>query len=379
MKRITALLCLILLMMAAPLTAYAAEENSTDALYEQQMQRSGADRLYSGLPEEAKQLLLQNGITAPEPDMLRSVDFRRITECMVQLLTEKSRSPCSALFLSLGTILLCSMVSGTTISMGESSMQKTISAVGALCICTAVILPLCRLVERCGEIIEGAAGFMTLYVPVMTGLMVSASHPVQGAGYYSTVMTASELIGWLSSGMILPVIRILLGLSVTSSLSQGFHLSGVCTAISRSLKWIMNFALGIFVTILSAQNLITSSMDEVSIKAARMAMNSFIPVVGGVLSETVSTFSGSLSLLKSGTGVFVIIASACIFLPVLIECFLWRCSFLLISAAADMLGLGTVKASTDAAECVTGLLTAVLLTIMMLFIISTVVILMVGQ
>lgn len=369
----------LLLILSGSFTVFAADEDETEKIYQSQLSASGAEDLFYALPEETKALLSQTNLDSLTYNDISNFNLENIIELLKNMLPEKNNSVFSAALIVLGIILLCSMLECTGMTGGESPVKKNISAVGSLCICTAAVVPLCSLISRCSEVIQGGAGFMTMYVPVMAGLMVSSSHQIQGASYYTTLMGISDAIGLLSSKIITPLVNVFLSLSITSSISPILNYSGICSAISRSIKWILNFSLAIFVTVLSAQSFITSSLDDVSTRAVKFAMNSFVPVVGGVLSETIGTFSGSLSLLKSGTGVFIIIASSCIFLPVLMECLIWRVFFYFLGAISDMLGLGMVKGVLSSVETVTSLLTAVLFTIIMIFTISTVIILMIGK
>ncbi len=383
MKKVCALIILLLIfIITLSPTTYAAEEkidtdNST--LYNNQLELSGADTLYSSLPEQTKEILTELNMSSLSYENINSISFSDFFNIIKELVSEKSTTPFKAIFTVLGIMILCSAVEAGNIISSESPLKKSISSSGALCICVSCIIPLSKLIEQCTQVIDGASGFMALYAPIMAGLMVSSSHSITGASYYSVLMGASEIISLISSRLIIPFTHVFLSLSLISSLSPELCVSGLGRAFEKGMKWIMNLSLGIFATILSSQTLISSSMDEVSNRMAKYAVSSFVPLVGGVLSETVNTFSGSLSLLKNGTGVFVIIASACIFLPVLIECVIWKISFYVLGAAAGILGLKNCSATVKSIEAVCSLMTAVLLTTIMIFIISTVIILIIGK
>ena len=137
--------------------------------------------------------------------------------------------------------------------------------------------------------------------------------------------------------------------------------------------------MSIFITVMSLNTIVTSSMDNVSKKALKFSVSSFVPVVGGVLSEAITTFSGSLELLRSGAGVFVIIASAMIILPVLMECILWQMSLFVLSSAADIAGVSQMGGVFKSVSKAVGMLTAMLFCVLTVFIISTVVILLAGR
>ena len=380
-KTIITLLIGVLLFLIVPVQVSAAsgESENTSDIYDKQLEKSGADQLYYSLPEETKQILSSINYDSLEPDKLMDLKYSSIMPAPEDMITAKGQKPLQMLMTASGILLICALAGSAGILSTDSPLKRNISAVGSLCICGCCIYPLCSLVAQCSAVIEGAAGFMSMYAPVMAGLMLSSSHPMTGSAYYTSLMGTSEMLGLLCSKLILPFLNVFLALSVVSSLSPGLDLSGICKVISKCMKWILNFALGIFVTIISAQTIITSSMDEMSSRAVKFAVNSFVPFVGGVLSETVNAFSGSLSVLKSGVGVFVIIASACIFLPVLIECIIWRMGLFVLGAAADMLGLELPGASVKSIDSVCSLLTAVLLVTLTVFIISTVIVIIAAR
>ena len=384
-KRIIILIFLTLSVCFISIPVNAAEERKDDSgediteIYDEQLIASGADRLYSSLPEETKKMLSDMGINAfdyESTDALRSVG---IFKQAVELIGEKSSGPLGTLALCLGIMLICSLVEGTDITDGDKTLEGISSAVGALCICTAIVVPMCRMISRAVEIINGASGFILLYVPIMTGLMATSGHEISAGSYYTMLMGAGQLITQLSSKLIAPIMNVFLALSVTSSLSPKLNLSSLCAMLHKCAKWVLTLIMSLFVTVLSAQTFVSASLDNVSKRALRFTVSSFVPVVGGVLSETLTAFSGSLELLKSGAGVFVIIASACIFLPILIECVLWQFSLFLLSSVSDILGLARMKSVYGTITTVTSMLTAILLCILTIFIISTVIILMVGK
>ena len=383
MRKVVAMVILLIVFICifSP-TIYAAEEKNnqdTSTLYNDQLNLSGADELYSSLPQQTKELLTELNMNSLSYENIGSVNISEFFKVINNLAAEKSKTPFKAIFSALGIMILCSIVEATNIFTNESPLKKSISSLGAICICACCIIPLSQLVEQCTLVIEGASGFMALYVPVMAGLIVSSSHSITGASYYSTLMCVSEIISLISSKLIIPFTHVFLSLSLVSSFAPDLCISGLGKALEKCIKWVLNLSLGVFVTILSTQTFISSSMDEVGNKVAKYAVSTFVPLVGGVLSETVNTFNSSLSLLKSGTGVFIIIASATIFLPAVIECIIWKLSFYILGAAAELFGLKNCNATVKAIETVCSLLTAILLTTVMIFIISTVIILIIGK
>ncbi len=366
-----------------PVNAANNRENDSSEdvaeIYDEQLKASGADRLYSSLPEETQKMLADMGISTFDYESMDSMKAAGIFNQAAELIGEKASGPLGTLALCFGIMLICSLVEGTDITVGDKTLEGVSSAVGALCICTAIVIPMCGMISRAVEIINGASGFILLYVPIMTGLMATSGHEISAGSYYTMLMGAGQIITQLSSKLIAPIMNVFLALSVTSSLSPKLNLSSLCTMLHKCAKWVLTLVMSMFVTVLSAQTFVSTSLDNVSKRALRFTVSSFVPVVGGVLSESLTAFSGSLELLKSGAGVFVIIAAACIFLPILIECMLWQFSLFILTSASDILGLGRMKSVYGTISTVASMLMAILLCILTIFIISTVIILMVGK
>lgn len=97
----------------------------------------------------------------------------------------------------------------------------------------------------------------------------------------------------------------------------------------------MSFVFTIFTAVLSLKSIFSSSVENVSSRAVRYTMSSFIPVVGGALSEAYRTVHGSVGVLKSGIGVFVIISIITVFIPVIIRLLLWLFTINMCKALAE--------------------------------------------
>ena len=356
-----------------------SQSPSISEIYDEQLELSGAENIFDGLPEETKKILSEMGITSIDYDTVTNFDISSVFEQIISLVGTNSSTPLGGMTVCLGIMLLCSLVEGFNVTIGQKSIGTVSSVVGTLCVCTAIIVPLCSTISSTVEIINGASGFMLMYIPIMAGLMVASGKETSGASYYAMMMGAGEIISQLASKIISPLMNIFFALSVTSSLSPRMKLNSLCSSVYNIAKWIITFSMSIFVTILSLQTFITSSMDSVSHKALKFAMSSFVPVVGSTLGEALTAFSGSVELLKSGAGVFVIIASAFVFLPVLIECIVWQFSLFFLSSASDIFGLSQMTGLFKMISKVVAMMVAVILCIMTIFILSTVIILFVGK
>lgn len=349
------------------------------AVYDGQMSAVNAQRLFDSLPMETKRSLSEIGITSVNYEQMSQLDFGKIWEQVFSMIENNSHTPLIGMSVCLGIMLLCSMTEGVHVSLADRKLNQVSNAVGTMCICTALIIPLCTTIAKAVEVLNGAAGFMLLLVPILAGLVMSSGSELTGTSYYTLMMTAGNAVSTVSARLVSPLMNVFLALSVTSSLSQKMNVSTLCESVYKFAKWALTLVMAIFTAVLSLQTIVTSSMDNVSKKALRFAVSSFVPVVGGALGEALNTFNGSLELLRSGAGVFVIIASALILLPVAIECMIWQFSFFLLSSAGELLGLSAMTKIFKSVSKAVAMMTALLFCVLTVFIISTGMILLMGR
>ncbi len=360
-------LLFLLLAGTGSLRVWAAEEDTNP--YFQQAQAMETDRLWQSLPSETQRALHEMGVEPPDEQMFAELSVEKVLSQVLTMLSENSQSPLCGLVTCLGIVLLCALTEG--FGLGVQKLSAVQNTVASVCICTAIIVPLTGTIDKAAALVSGGAGFLLAYVPILSGLMMSTGHEVTGTSYYTTMMTAGNAVSLVSAKLMVPLLNVFLALSVTSSAAPKMRLSSLCESVYKMAKWILGFVLSVFVAVLSLNTFVTTSMDQVSQKALRFTVSSFVPLVGGVLGEALNTFSGSLELLKSGAGVFVMIASAVVVLPVLLESILWQFSLFLLSSAADIVGLSSMGSVFKTVSKAAAMLTALVLSVAAVFIIST--------
>ena len=187
-----------------------------------------------------------------------------------------------------------------------------------------------------------------------------------------------EGVSQLSSKIIVPLLNMFLGLSITSSVSPSVNLSGFMSMISKSVKWLLGFSMTIFTAVLTFRQLISVSVDNVSTRAVRFTLNSFIPIVGSALSDAYKVVQGSIGLLKSGIGIIVILSVTIVFMPVILQGVMWMFTLWIGKSTAEVLNLNGPAKLLENISSVFSTLIAVLLCIMSIYILSTAAVIMLG-
>lgn len=382
MKKFIFLMVFFITILLSSFTVYAdiedATEYTTEGIYNSQYEQSGADALLRELTPEVKKQLKDIGVTSPSWQELNSMSFFDIFGSIMNTIQQQSVTPLNCVVKIMGVVMLVALINSVKSSLGSSSLTAVLNSVATLTVSIILIQPVCQTIEYSTTIIKLSADFMLIFIPVMAGIMLTMGQSLQAAGSYTMVMGAGTAVSQISNNILVPLLNTFLGISVVSGISQRVNLNGFCELINKVLKWVLKFTMSVFTAILTMQSIISSSADSAGVKATRFAISSFVPLVGGALSEAYQTVRGCMGMLKSGVGVFAILATGTIYLPAIISCLLWLAAINIAIALAGVFDMGDIIKLLKSVTTVINSLIAILLCCMIIFIVSSAIMLMAG-
>ncbi len=380
-KKTVTILGILILLFCFPLSAQAQDQGLDgweQEYYEDQMEQSGANDLPEELPNDARNIMERMGVNGTDWESLSALTPQAIFGQVADSAKTQSSEPLQAVAKILSVMLLCALMEGLKFSVGDRPLSGVVSMVSTLCICMVIIMPVVSCIEEASSVINGAAGFLLCYVPVMAGIMIAGGQGISAASYQVLMMGAGQVIAQIASHILVPLLSIFLAMSITSAVSPRLNLNGICAAVSKIVKWVLGLSMTVFVSLLTLQSLLGTAADSTGGKAAKFLLSSFVPVVGGALGDALSTVQSCVRLLKSGVGAFGIVAAGCIFLPILLKCLFWQAAVHLCACVGDVFSLGHLSSLLRAAGSVVGIMLPIILCCMLILTVSTVIILMVG-
>ena len=367
MKKILTVFSIIILLICLSTIDVNAEENFIYDLTD----------LYNSLSDGAKQSLQNIGAESADANVLSNISFNSIINEISNIASQNISTPLKGLITITAILLICSILSAYKSSL-SNDISTAINIVSTLCIVSAIVVPAISVINNTSSVIETSSNLMLAYIPVVVAMMSASGHIISSGSYYATMIATSEGIAQLSSKVIIPFLNMFLGISITSGITPDINLSGFTNIISKTVKWLLGFSMAIFTTVLSLKQIINTSLDGVSSKAVKFALSSFIPIVGSALSDAYKTVQGSIGVLKSGVGVFVILSIAVIFLPVVIQSVLWIATLWIGKLTAEVLILSQTAKLLECVISVFSTLLGIVLCIMSIYIISTALVLVMG-
>lgn len=381
-RRITCVLAVFLVMLFFPLNVRAS--SSGDTLGENTQEylsriadAAGAGEISSAVPCDAEKLMKEAGVDGFSPQQFLSSPEKFLSMVLGQLKTQ-ARRPSQSLGAILGVLVLCALLDCTREAFVGERLRQVFSGASVLFLTVSVIFPAVDCIRDCVQTVTGCSNFMTAFVPVFASVITACGLPATGSVYYLFLFSAAQVVSALTANFLVPLAGIYLALSIAGAISPGLQLGPMLGTLKSFVCWSLSFLLAGFVALLTMQSSVSSSMDAFTLKTSKMLVSSFVPVVGGALSDAISTAGGCLKLVKSAVGVYGILAAICTFIPVLLRTTVWYAVMMLGAAVGEMLSVKEASALLKAGASLMGILLAVLCLYMLLILISTTILLMAG-
>ena len=240
-------------------------------------------------------------------------------------------------------IIVIAVLCGIFRNMNDSFHNPSVGEIGYfVCYSIVVILIIQSLISilavgRTG--IERMSGFMQVLLPVLLVLLAAVGNFATSSVMQPAVGVLVGMVGTLLQNIMLPLITLSAVVNLVSNISEKVQIQKLGKLLNQLCIWILSFVFTIFVGVLTVQGAMTSSFDGISIRTAKFALDTFVPVVGKMFSQSMDTIIGCSLLLKNAVGVagLIIISLMCLSpgMKILSLIFLYKLSGALLEPITD--------------------------------------------
>lgn len=329
--------------------------------------------MHDALPSEAAALLREMGVTKAEFTGLFSVRFADVSETIFGVFRGNLREPSLFLATGLGVLLLLGVFG--TVGKDGGREERIRDYIGGLFFITACASPLYAALTVAVSAVKSCGALMIALVPILAAVVAASGSPVLSAVWQTAVFSAAQTVSAAASGFMAPCCGLIAGTGVLSALVPQVPLSDLPVKIRKCCTWIFSAMATLFTAFLSLKGLLAGSADSLTAKGIKLAVSSFIPVIGTQLGEAYASVVGSLAAVRSTAGVFAILAVCAVALPAGVQLLLWMASLKLLGIAAGLLGRKNAAALLSAFDSALSVLHACLLFVTVLYVLSVGVIL----
>lgn len=338
-KRVFLTTCAVLF--AFLLLLPAGAEEATGAAESVEESGFGAIREFrESLPPEVT-ALLPDGFFGEDPETVASAvqnaaDVPKILAYIRDFLGVSLRQALPLLAAVSGILVLSAVLRAVGATSGAGTGR-------AFSFCSVTVLTLLLLRQSLSGVSRLRAWFEMLctlagsMLPMMGTLYALGGNVGAAAANHTVMSVFLSVAQMLCTRAVLPVAGICLLLAVCDALTGRAALKPLGNLIKRTFTLGISFLMLLLSFLLGLQTTLAAGSDTLALRTVRFAAGSFLPVVGGSVSEAMKTVAGSISYLRTLAGSGGILVLFLFFLPTFLTVLTTRIVFLLCGALAELL------------------------------------------
>ncbi|AEB75931.1 stage III sporulation protein AE [Clostridium botulinum BKT015925] len=168
------------------------------------------------------------------------------------------------------------------------------------------------------DVLKQMTDFMAALMPVLLMLLASVGGFTQAATMDPIIIGVTNISARLFMDLIIPIISISFVIQFCNNISDDHKIDKLSKLLNKSVLWIQGIVMTIFIGTITIRGMTTSTLDAVTEKTAKFAIDNFIPVVGKSLSDAISTVASYSLLLKNAlSSIGLIILITIIIFPII--------------------------------------------------------------
>lgn len=198
--------------------------------------------------------------------------------------------------------LLCGILSSVKSNFADQSSADIIFMISY----AAALIPVLSVLTECflkaGESMESMREQMQIVYPLLLTLMAAGGGSVSAAIYQPAVAFLSTTIVSVVTAVVLPLTLAVIAFSVAGNFTSELKLNKFSAFFKSINKWIIGVSVSVFGLFFTVQGLTSATYDGIARRAAKYAIGTGVPIVGGFLSGGFDLAVAGSILIKNSLG-----------------------------------------------------------------------------
>ncbi len=249
---------------------------------------------------------------------------------------------------SLAAIMAGVVLLGLVEHLGGTYASRHTNLVGALYITAVSAGDLNTLIGLGRDTVEQVSALSKTLIPALAAATAASGHITSASVRQVTTVFFTDILLTVMDRVLLPLLYLYIAAAAANAVLDHDALYNIAAMIKKAIGWALTSLLAAFTAYLSISGAVAGTVDAQAVRIAKSAVNTVVPVVGGILSEAAETVLAGAQLMRSMIGVFGMLAvlSLCLlpFLRLGIQHLLYQLAVLIAQAAgpkklAKMIGM----------------------------------------
>ncbi len=261
------------------------------------------------------------------------------------------------------------------VSAVKSANGKTAGAaelVGVLAVSLLLMDSASNMISLASETVQQLSEYGKLLLPVMTAAMASQGGLTTSTALYTGTAIFDAVLCGLISNLLVPLLYLFLLLCIAGAATG----EGMLEKLRDFLKWLVTWGLRmtlyVFTGYMGITGVVSGTADAAALKATRLTMTGFVPVIGGILSEASEAVLVGAGVMKNAVGIYGLLAVIAIFITPFLRIGVMYLLLKLTAALCEIFEVKPVNSLIQAFSSAMGLLLGMTGSVCVMLLISTV-------
>ena len=296
-----------LLLIFYPNTSYA-EETVEEQTIQAQKESLGIGEFLKKAEEYTKEVFGDTDYnTLFEEAISGNIDNKKLGNSILNLLGKETLSSIRVIGIIIIIIVIHSIVKSLSDHLENKSIATLTYYVQYILIATLIMSNFADILSMVKDTIQNLIAFSNLLIPILMTLILTTGNIASVGMLQPILLFMITFIGNLVNQVLIPILLVSTVLAIISKVSDRIALDRFSKFFKSSIVWALGVILTLFVSLVSLEGTLSSSVDGVTAKTTKAAVSSFIPVVGKILGDAVDTVIGCTSILKNAVGMVGVI------------------------------------------------------------------------
>ena len=217
------------------------------------------------------------------------------------------------------------------------------------------------------NVINNISEFMNALLPILVTMIGLAGGFTSAVALDPFVLGAVVLIPKIYTTIIIPFILMEFVLEFANNLSEEHKITNLCGLLKQCILWFQGIIVTVFIALLTIRGITSKTLDAVTLKTAKFAIDNFIPIVGKTFSDAIASVAGYSLIIKNAISSIGLIVIVFILLYPIIKIVMMTFIYKLAAALVEPISDSRITKSLEAAGNSMVLIISCVLTISLIF------------
>lgn len=263
-----------------------------------------------------------------------TVNFSSVLGCIFSLISQNITRILPLIASIAGIAILASIVMQTNTNSNKS-LADIVHFVCYGFIIVLIFSAVMQLITLTTNTLGSLKAQMEIGFPILLTLMTALGSTVSVSVYQPAVAILSGGLMTFFTSIILPIFLFSLVFSIAGNISNNVKLNKFSNMFTSLFKWTIGLVFTIFSGFMAVQGITAGSYDGLSIRTAKYAMKSYLPFIGGYISDGLNLILTSSVLIKNAVGMAGLVLMFATVISPILQILIFKFGLMLVSSVLE--------------------------------------------